>query len=252
MRIRFALLAIMIASLPGCMHSPKPLPTEPIYYLDNSLPFQPKRLWRLIVRWDPYLLDDKKALVKKEFQLLIHDGTERSRLETEILARGGDANYLNWFENELVPLGYWDVRDQAQIVRYRDYTAVTLTTKPLKEVTKTGFLKVDPVFFPDPLFRIMREGCAPLNWEAFTTADSVGWEVVLESRDLEPEAVKWERVEGTNSVLDWRMWSVGQGRRIAYRIALIIRGEGARCPLPPEVFSAYERIRKLQPMGIQW
>ncbi|MBI3542038.1 MAG: hypothetical protein HY075_02005 [Deltaproteobacteria bacterium] len=189
------LASLFLATLgPGCS---TPLPENrldhPSYYFDNTLSFQPNRIWRLTVSWEPYLLDDKKAMIVKQYQFVVHGDADRRRLDLEIAAHGGERGYLRWLESELFPLGNWDVRDEAHVSHLRDMTLVTLRTKALKEVPKEGLLTVRPVWFPDPLFRGLTDGCHQLNWDVISRDESVGFEIVLKSRHLNPDAERWTR-----------------------------------------------------------
>jgi hypothetical protein len=237
----------------ACGHNPiERRLDQPIYYLDNTLPFQPKRIWRLWVKWDPYLLDNSKAMVTKEFQLVVHDAAERRKLESEIAAYGGDTRYLRWLESEVFPIGNWEKREDARIARYSDLTVVVINTKSIKEVPQSGHLNVAPVFFPDYVFRSVTDGCHELNWDVIPIGDSVGTEVVLESRDLIPGADRWKTIEKDLPNFSWKAWSVGQERRIAYRTFLNFKTNVSRCPLPPKIHEEFKRIAQVQSMGVDW
>jgi hypothetical protein len=244
---------VALTGLGGCGHNPLERKLDqPIYYLDNSLAFQPKRIWRLWVKWEPYLLDDKRALVTKEFQFVVRDETERKRVEADIAAKGGDERYLKWLESELVPLGNWEKREQARVARYSDLIVVVLVTKSYKEVPQKGDLTVTPIYFPDTMLRAAADGCHDLDWDVIPARDSLGLEVVFESRSENPGAEKWKRVERELKNFSWKAWSVGQERRIAYRTAIFVKNNMARCPLPPAVHEEFKLITRAQPMGIDW
>lgn len=249
------LVALLGATQTACSRAPykKKAIAQPLYYLDNTLPFQPKRLWRVIVRWEPYLLDAKKAIVVKEFQLLAHDERERQRIEGDILARGGDTLYLNWLESSVFPIGIWEKRDEARVSRYVDMLMVVLVTKAIKEVPQEGMLSlVDAVELPDPLLAARRHSCGPLSWDVLPRDDSVGLEVVLESRREDPRAEKWNRFERDLPNFYARTWSVGQERRMAYRTFLHAKTNVSRCPLPPKIDALYEQLARGQAMGVEW
>lgn len=247
------LLIALALGLAGCGHGAIERKLDrPAYYFDNTLSFQPNRIWRLKVTWEPYLLDRKKALVVKQFQLIVHADENRRRLENEIAAQGGDAGYLRWLENEIFPIGNWENRDEARIARVSDMTVISLTTKAIKEVPMKGQLTLGPVYFPDPLMRAVTEGCHELNWDVIPKDDSVGMEVVLQSRSNDPGAEKWNRTEYDSPVFWWRQWSVGQEHSIAYRTAIQFKTNIARCPLPPKIHEEFGRIVKSQPMGVDW
>lgn len=250
---KIILASVALALLTSCGGNPlKNTLTQSEYYRENAIPFQPKRIWRLKVSWEPYLLDDDKAMLVKQFQYVVHHQAERARLEKEIAAKGGDTRYLRWFEAHVFPLGNWEVRNEAKIVRLGDMTLVTLVTKALKESEKTGMLTVEPIAFPDLLFKGFDEGCPELSWDIIPKDESVGLEVVLESRELQPKAERWKFVEKNYKNFYWRAWSVGQERSIAYRTLIHFKTNVARCPLPPKIHEEFKRIRRGQPMGVEW
>lgn len=247
------LLAVALIFEIGCTHLPLGGSlTQPIYYFDNSLPFQPNRIWRVKVRWEPYLLDDQKAMIIKQFQYVLRTQGERKIFESEVIARGGDVRYLKWLEGELFPLGNWEYLDESRIVRYKDYILVTYTTKSIKEVPRDGKLTVSPVSFPDRLLRAVNEGCHELNWDVIAKDDSVGFEVFLESRSAEPDALRWKLIEKSFPTFGWRAWSVGQEKSIAYRTLVFFKTNVSRCPLPPKIHEEFKQIRAGQSMGVEW
>lgn len=225
---------------------------QPKYYADNELSFQPKRLWRLVVTWEPYLLDKNKALVNKEFQLVVRDGDERKRIENEIRDKGGDEAYLRWFENHVSAIGYWERRDQARISRHKDVLTVVLTTKAFKEVPLSDYLNVAPVSFPDPLLDAFARHCQPDSWDVLEKGDSAGVEIVLESRHPNPGARRWNRIEKDSRNFSWRAWSVAQENRMSYRTVAFVKETIARCPLPPNVHEQFKLMAHRQSMGVQW
>lgn len=249
--ILFSLL--LCSTLAACRHRPLSRSLETAsYYFDNTLPFQPNRIWRLKVSWEPYLLDAKKAIVLKQYNFIVHDDNDRRRLEATITAHGGDQRYLRWLETELFPLGNWEKRDDARVARYQNLIVVVLGTKAIKEVPRKGYLSVSPVQFPDPLLRAIFDGCHELNWDVISKDESVGFEVVLESRDSNPGARKWKLHEYDSPAFWWRAWSVGQGHSIAYRTAVKFKTNVARCPLPPKLYDEFKLLKLGQEMGVDW
>lgn len=226
---------------------------QPIHYLDNNLPFQPIRIWRLWVSWDEDPEDQSKARLTKEWQLVVHNLEERQKLEAEIASRGGDEAYLRWFESEMFPQGSFEVRDQARIARFSDTIVVVLVTRALRGVPREGNqIRVAPIRFPEPLMRKAFENCGPHNWDEFHEGQSFGMEVVLESHKTNAEALKWKPREVKVPHLQWLTWSVGQGRRVAYRRALFIKTSFARCPPPPKLYNVVQELRRWKPMAIEW
>lgn len=225
---------------------------QPLYHLDNSLEFQPKRIWRVIVKWEPYLLDSNKAVIQKEFQLIAHDERERKRIEGDILARGGDELYLNWLESNFLPIGVWEKRDTARVARYHDMLMIVVTTKAFKEVTKKGRLAIAPLLFPDPTVTALRDACAPESWDVLPKDDMVGLEIVLETKSDDPTADKWQRTEVDLPNFSWKAWSVATDRQMAYRQFIHVKANISRCPLPPEIHKAYVKMSAMQPMGVDW
>lgn len=254
--LHLALLGIaaaFAAVAPGCSHAP--LEThlgQPGLYFDNTLPFQPNRVWRLWVKWEPYLLSEDKAIVVKELQYVVRGERDRKALEADIEARGGDVRYLRWLETEFFPLGNWERREEARIARYKDLMVAVIITRALKEVPRSGRLTLGPVWFPDPIFRAARDGCHELNWDVIPVGDSIGTEVILETRYDEAGADQWKRVERDSSTHSWRQWSVGEGRRIAYRTAILLKNNISTCPLPPRIHADVQQLVRGQPMGIAW
>ena len=246
-------VVFILLFLTSCGHNPlsKQI-AQPKYYTDNELPLQPKRLWRVLVRWEPYLLDEDKALIVKEFQLVVKDSDERSRLEAEIAHKGGDEAYLRWFEANVFPIGVWERREQARVTRQKDNLTIVLTTKAFKEVPKSGFLNIEPVHFPDPLLEALDRHCQPGNWDVLEKGDSAGVEIVLESRSQQPRAQRWDRVEKDLPNFSWRVWSVAQENRMSYRTTVFIKKSIARCPLPPKVHAEFMRLARLQETGVAW
>lgn len=246
--------ALVVLAWGGCSSGPdfERQLSHPSYYFDNSLPFQPNRIWRLKAYWTPYFLDDEKAMVVKQFELIVHGDVDRKRLEKEIVGRGGDERYLRWFEAGLFPLGNWELRDDARISRLSDGIVVSLRTHSLKEVPKDGSFTVGPVWFPDPVMRQVTDACGELNWDVIPQDTSVGFEVVLQSRELNPSADKWKTREFDSPTLWWKQWSVGQERSIAYRTVMRFKANVARCPMPPYLPRQFAQIAKGQGMGVDW
>lgn len=247
------ILSAIVMACAGCGHGALERKLDqPAYYFDNSLPFQPNRIWRLRARWEPYQLDAKKAIILKQFQLIVHADADRHKLEAEIKARGGDAGYLRWLESELFPIGNWEKREEQRIARSSDVTVVTLATRAIKEVPIDGRLTIEPVYFPDPLLRAVTDGCHELSWDVIARDESMGMEVILESRAENPGAERWKRIDYESPVFSWRQWSVGRERSIAYRTAIQFKTNVARCPLPPQINEQFKLVKKAQPMGVDW
>lgn len=226
--------------------------SQPVYHFDNDLAFQPNRIWRLRVRWEPYFLDDAKAMIVKNLQLILHADADRARLEAEIKARGGDVGYLRWLESELFPLGNWDRREEGKIARYDNLIVVSFTLRAQKEVARKGYLTLSPVSFPDPLLRAVNDGCHELNWDVLPIGENIGFEVTLESRHENPRAERWRRIDYDSQNFSWRQWSVGDERSISYRTLVQLKTNVARCPLPPKIHEQFELMRRGQPMGVEW
>ena len=252
-RILLMIVCILLCGTLACRHGPGKRSLEsPSYYLDNTLAFQPNRIWRMKVSWEPYLLDAKKALVVKQFQFIVHDDNDRRRLENSITAHGGDQRYLRWLETELFPIGEWEMRTDARVARYQNLIVVTLDTKAIKEVARKGYFSVSPVQFPDSMLRAIFDGCHELNWDVISKDDSVGFEVVLQSRADNPNARKWKLHEYDSPALWWKQWSVGQEHSIAYRTMVIFKTNVARCPLPPKIYDEFKLLKAGQEMGVAW
>jgi hypothetical protein len=225
---------------------------NPVFNKDNGLPFQPNRIWRLKAHWDPYLLDRKRAMVVKQFQLIVHGDVDRRRLENEIKSRGGDERYLRWFEAELFPLGNWELRDDARVTRLTDGIVVSLRTHALKEVPVEGEFTVSPVWFPDPVMKAANDACGEQNWEVIPQDTSVGFEVILQSRLKFPTAERWDKREFDSPTFTWRQWSVGLERSVAYRTLLQFKTNVSRCPMPPYLPAQFATIARGQKMGVDW
>src|SRR5689334_5392454 len=84
-RALFAVIALFATAFTGCQTSRVERQLDKAsYFSDNDISFQPRRVWRLKVRWEPYLLDHAKAMLVKNFQLIVHGEGDRRRLEAEI------------------------------------------------------------------------------------------------------------------------------------------------------------------------
>lgn len=254
---QISILIMFMLGASGCAHAPLPTvasekPAGPEYSFEGDLPFRPDRIWKIQITPKPYLLSDQKALVVKHFQYIARSAGERKRLDTEIAARGGDQRYLRWFESQLVPLGNWEVRDDAQVARFDDRTVVSFTSKAIKEVAKTEMLTISPLDLPDPLLRAVNDGCPSLSWDVISKEESLGIEVVLESHSENPKALRWQSYEENNPAFFLRSWSVGREKGIAYRTAIQFRTTVSRCPLPPKIHAAFARLMRAQPMGVDW
>jgi hypothetical protein len=225
---------------------------QSLHYLDNRLGFAPKRVWRLWASWDPDPNNKDLALVDKRFYLVVREPEERKKLEDVILVYGGDDGYLQWLENHLLPIGDYDQLDRAKISRLQNLTVVLLAFKSVKSRQYEKSFKMDPVEFPDPLFNQLVAGCAPHDWDAIERNDSFGFEIVLQSRSLTPEALKWQPVAYESPYYKWQSWSVGQGRQVAYRTVFKAENSFARCPLPKPVFSQISKLKAFRNVGIQW
>lgn len=247
---------------------------QPAHYLDNELKFQPKRIWRLWVSWELDQTNRDRAYIIKEFQHIVREKAEREKLENEIQLRGGDTGYLQWYESSVFPLGNWDETEKVKVLRLKDFTMVLLVTrskKPIRfrklarrnewhqerEVEKTlGKLLVRAVGFPDPLMSQLFNGCSPRSWQEVRAGESVGTEVVLETRrepgDAPPIGYKWQKKNLKLQELQWLSWSVGQGNRISYRQAVFIHQDFAQCPKPPHIHEVLKQARVAQPMEIDW
>jgi hypothetical protein len=252
-KLVLSLTLAMLLATSGCAHKKTEHSLDlPIFFLDNTLAFQPKRIWRMRVRWDPDLLNESKAVLVKQVQFVVSDEAGRKKLEDEIIARGGETRYLRWIESEISPLLETDRREDAKITRLKEATAVVLNFRSVLPVTRRDRLVVSSVEFPDPIFLGVRDGCGGMNWDTFTAGESVGWEVVLESRSLRPVADRWSRIERNAENFSWQAWSVGQGRQVAYRMVFYIKKEIGRCPLSPAVHAEFKSIFSPQPMRIEW
>ncbi|MEW6057889.1 MAG: hypothetical protein AB1540_14875 [Bdellovibrionota bacterium] len=253
LRRLFFFFAFFSLITPGCNpRVKKEKLDENVKEYSSSFPFQPKRTWRLEVSWEPFALDEKKALISKEFQLLIQDDKEREKLEKQIRDHGGDEPYLLWLESQLIPLGDLEVRAIGRIIRYQDRTVVLLAYRAPVEIERRGLLTAGPVSFPDPLLRALRDGCPVLEWEQIQGDDSFGIEVVLVSRARDPRGLLWKpehiQVKGFSS----RSWSVVQGRQLAYRSLVALKDTVSRCPLPLTFRRLALSVGDFAPMGVEW
>ena len=219
---------------------------------DRALVEQPRRFWRMRIFWEPYLLNDAKAYVHKEFQLVVRAEAERVKLEKQITEFGGDAQYLMWFEQQLGHIGVGDRIKSAKISRFKDATVVLLATRSMSDVFRTGDLSVPDLYFPEKLFEHLREGCMTGAVDLVPSGESVGVEVVLESRQENPTVTQWQTIQEVSDDLVVRSWSSPQNNRIAYRKMLSTKRSVVRCPQDIRLRMQLQRFWKTQAMGISW
>lgn len=254
----YFLVIILTPMFFACSHQALTLPKDPAHYVDNDVPFEPLRLWRLIISFEPDLSDSSKFYVYKDFQLNIRDQQER-KLFREKVSESSEESYLRWLSAEFFPLGNSDDKVSQHLTEYKDLTQMTISFKSRRSVSAANpnqpWVSASPIFFPDPLWKAFHEGCAGLNWDTLDLGQSLGFEITYKTRNLDPKALKWTKKQFENDQIFWKVWSVGQGKQISYRIYLRLKTVISRCPLPPSVFEALEQLQKYQqvnPMGVEW
>ncbi|HRK01094.1 MAG TPA: hypothetical protein PLH57_00390 [Oligoflexia bacterium] len=240
--------------------------------LDASLGFHPKRLWRLVLRWDPFMMDRKQAWVQKDFQLFIEDSRERQQFEKEINLIGGEEPYLAWLQTRLAPIGRSDRLLESRISRLRDSTIVSLIYRSENPVPIKGAFSVEHVEFPGMPTAVRSLGCAS-NDESFMSESiekdlNIAFEIVLHSRriallnntysaqvaesSLPLYASLWEQMRFRTDRVQVAERSHVLKDRVVYRTGIRISPPFAKCPIRPEDISLLTKLRFWQPMGVEW
>lgn len=237
--------------------APSPLVSlqDASHYQNNDLRFLPNRHWKLTVGWIPdgnQAFDQARAKIIKKFQYIVRGEKERQKLLEAIAEAGGEESYLRWLEGELQPIGASDIRKNARIESLRNETIVTLVMNSRDSVAVTGELSIPLYFFPDPILRTAKQACSTYDLGVYEGGESVGFEVVLQSRLQsrhkvnELFATRWQKEQQAVREIAWQSWSVGAKKQVSYRTLVEVKTKIPRCPLPPK---AYEQLLKIRSFG---
>ena len=154
---------------------------------------------------------------------------------------------MRWLETSLSPIGIWDELREARIARYQKSTVAVVVTESVKELPADGWMSLKPeqISFPDSLINDLKTACNIRSTDVIDREESLGIEIVLESRSEKPKALGWEYKKFTSDFLDIKTWSQGQGKRISYRVLMNTDAGVSRCP-------RLARTDIFQQMGIEW
>lgn len=231
-----------------------PLNSEPSFLADAHLNFRPPRLWRLVVKSSPDLKNDRHSVLKKQFQFIAVNEIEKKKLREQIQTFGGDDAFVLWLENRIQPLGGVDELSKRIIYEMKGRLIVDLVFTSTVSTPRLGMLKLQHFAVPDPLWdQVLRQCYEGLN-PLLVPGDGFGVEVVLESRNSDPEGIRWDYREANFDFGVIKTWSVGAGQAISYRALVEIRKSVSSCPSPPQLAQAFEElsIKFEKDIGIQW